>query len=49
MTRADILELTNDELADSTEALATLFREEMSAPRAAEILIEAAKRLRERK
>jgi DeoR/GlpR family transcriptional regulator of sugar metabolism len=44
--REDIHELTNDELADSIDGLAVFFREEMAAPRTAETLVEAAKRLR---
>jgi hypothetical protein len=47
--RQDIRELANTELADSVEALAVFFREEMAAPRTAETLTEAANRLRERK
>jgi hypothetical protein len=47
--REDIHELTNDELAEPLDELATVFAEDMAAPRAAEVLTEAAKRLRETK
>jgi hypothetical protein len=47
--RADILELTDSELGESLEAFAALVREEMAAPRTAEIISEAAKRLKARK
>lgn len=44
--REDIHELTNDELADSIAKFAAVVDEEMAAPRTAEILVEAEKRLR---
>ena len=47
--REDIHELSDDELSYSLDAFALVVAEEMGAPRTAESLSEAAKRLRERK
>jgi hypothetical protein len=44
--REDIHELTNDELATPLDELACVMREDMASPRCAEILTEAANRLR---
>jgi hypothetical protein len=46
--REDILELSNEELATAIDEFAEVVSEEMAAPRTAESLTEAAKRLRER-
>lgn len=47
--REDIHELTDDELATPLDELATVMLEDMASPRCAEILSEAAKRLRGKK
>jgi PHD/YefM family antitoxin component YafN of YafNO toxin-antitoxin module len=47
--REDIHELSNEELAVSLDELAAEVNEELHAPRTAESLTEAAKRLREKK
>lgn len=44
--RENIREPTNGELADSIEALALFFRDEVAAPRTAEIMVEVSRRLR---
>lgn len=47
--REDIHELTNEELAEPLDELAVVMAEDMASPRCAEMLTEAAKRLREAK
>ena len=47
--REDIHELTNEELAQSLDEFAAVVADDMAAPRTAESLTEAAKRLREKK
>ena len=47
--REDIHELTNGELATALDEFASVVAEEMGAPRTAESITEAAKRLRESK